>query len=69
MLRAVHFHDQPHGGGEEIGDSRAKNHLPAKSDPERAAGQALPEPALRLRRRAPILASARSEHVLASGSC
>jgi hypothetical protein len=69
MLRAIHFHNEPNGGREEIGDSRAEHDLPTKLDPELAAGQALAEPALRLRWRAAVFASAGCEHVLAGGTC
>jgi hypothetical protein len=67
VVRAIHFHDEPNGGRKEIDDSRAQDDLPTKRDAELAAGKALPKPALRLRRRAPIFTSTGSEHVLASG--
>jgi hypothetical protein len=68
MLDAIYLHDQPETRREEIRDGVPNHDLPPKRDTELSSGKLLPKPALRLRRRPPVLERVTRERVLASGS-
>jgi hypothetical protein len=67
VLCAIHFHDQPKGRREEIGNGVADDDLATERNADLSAGELPPKRNFRLRRRTPVCRSARGEDVLASG--